>query len=113
MSALSGVCSRVGSFDFLRQVRTKGSLNLLPNQMAATSDVTFCYFRDESASATYFCKQKADSEPEEESASSVEKEWIYYRRLRAGEEERCVRHKQVQPRAVLCMGQESCVVSTE
>lgn len=108
------MCSRVGSFDFLRQVKTKASLNFFPNQTATTSDVTFCcYFRDESASATYFCKKKADSEPEVEPASSVEKEWIYYRKLRAGEEERCVRHKQVQPRAVLCMGQERCVVSTE
>ena len=64
--------------------------------------MTFCcHFRDESASATYFCKKKADSEPEEDQTSGVEKEWIYYRKLRAGEEERCLRHKQVQPGAVL------------
>ncbi|NP_990300.2 platelet-activating factor acetylhydrolase precursor [Gallus gallus] len=59
--------------------------------------------RDESASATYFCKKKADSEPEEDQTSGVEKEWIYYRKLRAGEEERCLRHKQVQQRAQECI----------
>lgn len=33
----------------------------------------------------------------------MEKEWIYYRKLRAGEEERCLRHKQVQQRAQECI----------
>lgn len=59
-------------------------------------ELTFCwYYRDESASATYYCKKKSVSEPQEESTSNTEKEWIYYRKLKAGEEERCLRHKQV------------------
>ncbi|NXW94865.1 PAFA acetylhydrolase, partial [Alopecoenas beccarii] len=57
--------------------------------------------RDESASATYYCKKKSVSEPEE-STSNVEKEWIYYRKLKTGEEERCLRHKQVQQRVQEC-----------
>ncbi|XP_065537859.1 platelet-activating factor acetylhydrolase isoform X2 [Lathamus discolor] len=59
--------------------------------------------RDESASATYYCKKKSISEPQEESASGLEKEWIYYRKLKTGEEERCLRHKQVQQRAQECI----------
>ncbi|XP_065487254.1 platelet-activating factor acetylhydrolase isoform X1 [Caloenas nicobarica] len=57
--------------------------------------------RDESASATYYCKKKSVSEPEE-STSNMEKEWIYYRKLKTGEEERCLRHKQVQQRVQEC-----------
>lgn len=34
---------------------------------------------------------------------SMEKEWIYYRKLKTGEEERCLRHKQV-PGLALCSG---------
>ncbi|NWI65870.1 PAFA acetylhydrolase, partial [Todus mexicanus] len=60
-------------------------------------------FRDESASATYYCKKKSVSEPQEESKSNMEKEWIYYRKLKTGEEERCLRHKQVQQRAQECI----------
>ncbi|NXT18645.1 PAFA acetylhydrolase, partial [Syrrhaptes paradoxus] len=59
--------------------------------------------RDESASATYYCKKKSISEPQEESTSNMEKEWIYYRKLKTGEEERCLRHKQVQQRAQECI----------
>ncbi|XP_053919465.1 platelet-activating factor acetylhydrolase isoform X3 [Cuculus canorus] len=59
--------------------------------------------RDESASATYYCKKKSVSEPQEESTSNMEKEWIYYRKLKTGEEERCLRHKQVQQRAQECI----------
>ncbi|NXN99975.1 PAFA acetylhydrolase, partial [Rhinopomastus cyanomelas] len=56
--------------------------------------------RDESASATYYCKKK---EPQQEPAASVEKEWIYYRKLKTGEEERGLRHRQVQQRAHECI----------
>ena len=59
-------------------------------------EITLCWhYRDESASATYYCKKKSVSEPQEESTSNTEKEWIYYRKLKTGEEERCLRHKQV------------------
>lgn len=53
------------------------------------------YYRDESASATYYCKRRSVSESQEESTPNMEKEWIYYRKLKTGEEERCLRHKQV------------------
>ncbi|XP_032039689.1 platelet-activating factor acetylhydrolase isoform X1 [Aythya fuligula] len=59
--------------------------------------------RDESASATYYCKKRSVSETEEESTPNMEKEWIYYRKLKSGEEERCLRHKQVQQRAQECI----------
>ncbi|XP_071404333.1 platelet-activating factor acetylhydrolase isoform X1 [Pithys albifrons albifrons] len=59
--------------------------------------------RDESASATYYCKRRSISESQEESTSNMEKEWIYYRKLKTGEEERCLRHKQVQQRAQECI----------
>ncbi|XP_017668537.1 PREDICTED: platelet-activating factor acetylhydrolase isoform X1 [Lepidothrix coronata] len=59
--------------------------------------------RDESASATYYCKRRSVSESQEESTSNMEKEWIYYRKLKTGEEERCLRHKQVQQRAQECI----------
>ncbi|XP_067150489.1 platelet-activating factor acetylhydrolase isoform X4 [Apteryx mantelli] len=59
--------------------------------------------RDESASATYYCKRKSVSEPQEESTSNMEKEWIYYRKLKSGEEERSLRHRQVQQRAQECI----------
>ncbi|XP_064506778.1 platelet-activating factor acetylhydrolase isoform X2 [Pseudopipra pipra] len=59
--------------------------------------------RDESASATYYCKRRSVSESREESTSNMEKEWIYYRKLKTGEEERCLRHKQVQQRAQECI----------
>uniref|UniRef100_A0A8C3JHY4 Platelet-activating factor acetylhydrolase n=1 Tax=Calidris pygmaea TaxID=425635 RepID=A0A8C3JHY4_9CHAR len=59
--------------------------------------------RDESASATYYCKKRSVSESQEESTSNMEKEWIYYRKLKTGEEERCLRHKQVQQRAQECI----------
>uniref|UniRef100_A0A674GSU6 1-alkyl-2-acetylglycerophosphocholine esterase n=2 Tax=Taeniopygia guttata TaxID=59729 RepID=A0A674GSU6_TAEGU len=59
--------------------------------------------RDESASATYYCKRRSVSESQEESMPSMEKEWIYYRKLKTGEEERCLRHKQVQQRAQECI----------
>ncbi|NXV78834.1 PAFA acetylhydrolase, partial [Atlantisia rogersi] len=59
--------------------------------------------RDESASATYYCKKKSNCEPQEESTSNMEKEWIYYRKLKTGEEERFLRHKQVQQRAQECI----------
>lgn len=70
----------------------------------AYPEVTSClYYRDESASATYYCKRKSVSESQEESTPNVEKEWIYYRKLKTGEEERCLRHKQV-PGLALCSG---------
>ncbi|XP_066036128.1 platelet-activating factor acetylhydrolase isoform X1 [Chamaea fasciata] len=59
--------------------------------------------RDESASATYYCKRRSVSESQEESTPNMEKEWIYYRKLKTGEEERCLRHKQVQQRAQECI----------
>ncbi|XP_068867840.1 platelet-activating factor acetylhydrolase isoform X2 [Aphelocoma coerulescens] len=59
--------------------------------------------RDESASATYYCKRRSVSESQEESTPTMEKEWIYYRKLKTGEEERCLRHKQVQQRAQECI----------
>ncbi|XP_039551919.1 platelet-activating factor acetylhydrolase isoform X2 [Passer montanus] len=59
--------------------------------------------RDESASATYYCKRRSVSESQEESVPNMEKEWIYYRKLKTGEEERCLRHKQVQQRAQECI----------
>lgn len=61
------------------------------------------YYRDESASATYYCKRRTVSESQEESTPNMEKEWIYYRKLKTGEEERCLRHKQV-PGLALCSG---------
>ncbi|NWS85933.1 PAFA acetylhydrolase, partial [Toxostoma redivivum] len=59
--------------------------------------------RDESASATYYCKRRSVPESQEESTPNMEKEWIYYRKLKTGEEERCLRHKQVQQRAQECI----------
>ncbi|XP_014166576.1 platelet-activating factor acetylhydrolase [Geospiza fortis] len=59
--------------------------------------------RDESASATYYCKRRSVSESQEECPPNMEKEWIYYRKLKTGEEERCLRHKQVQQRAQECI----------
>ncbi|XP_041282045.1 platelet-activating factor acetylhydrolase isoform X1 [Onychostruthus taczanowskii] len=59
--------------------------------------------RDESASATYYCKRRSVSESQEEPVPNMEKEWIYYRKLKTGEEERCLRHKQVQQRAQECI----------
>lgn len=61
------------------------------------------HYRDESASATYYCKRRSVSESQEESTPTMEKEWIYYRKLKTGEEERCLRHKQV-PGLALCSG---------
>lgn len=80
--------------------RDKRNLKLLltSSQTKGTTlpEITFCwYYRDESASATYYCKKKSISERQEESTSNMEKEWIYYRKLKTGEEERCLRHKQV------------------
>ncbi|KYO34108.1 platelet-activating factor acetylhydrolase isoform A [Alligator mississippiensis] len=59
--------------------------------------------RDKSASATYYLKEKSSWEAQEEATSDIEEEWIYYQRLKAGEEELPLRHKQVQERAEECI----------
>lgn len=71
----------------------------------------FCHRRDESASATYYFRQKSESERAIETASkqcvagpeSLVKEWVYYRPLQQGENEFTLRNKQVNcARSALC-----------
>ncbi|XP_042313822.1 platelet-activating factor acetylhydrolase-like, partial [Sceloporus undulatus] len=57
--------------------------------------------RDQSASATYYYKEKPVSEAKGR-VSELHKEWIYYRKLKANEDEMCLRHQQVQQRADEC-----------
>uniref|UniRef100_H3CWG5 Platelet-activating factor acetylhydrolase n=1 Tax=Tetraodon nigroviridis TaxID=99883 RepID=H3CWG5_TETNG len=67
--------------------------------------------RDESASATYYFRQKSESERANETASkqcgagpeSLVKEWMYYRPLQQGENEFTLRNKQVKHRADECI----------
>lgn len=64
--------------------------------------------RDQSASATYYFREKSESERanEKTSASAQDdfvKEWIYYRALQHGESEFPLRNKQVKQRADECI----------
>lgn len=110
-----GGAALVGSLDFLKKVKVKASFDFIPKKWNTSSEITFCWYcRDESASATYYCKKKSVSETEEESTPNMEKEWIYYRKLKSGEEERCLRHKQVPPGAAIKeLRQDQCVFRTD
>ncbi|XP_006120742.1 platelet-activating factor acetylhydrolase isoform X2 [Pelodiscus sinensis] len=59
--------------------------------------------RDKSSSATYYYKESPVSEAREEAAAGLEEEWIYYRRLKQGEQEFPLRHQQVQQRREECI----------
>ncbi|KAM7173673.1 platelet-activating factor acetylhydrolase isoform 1-T1 [Macrochelys suwanniensis] len=54
--------------------------------------------RDKSSSATYYYKENPVSEAREEVTENWEEEWIYYRKLRQGEQEFPLRHQQLQQR---------------
>ncbi|XP_033001472.1 platelet-activating factor acetylhydrolase isoform X3 [Lacerta agilis] len=58
--------------------------------------------RDQSSSATYYLNEKPALGAKGE-ASEVHKEWIYYRKLKAGEDEVALRQQQVQQRADECV----------
>ncbi|KAF4794342.1 Platelet-activating factor acetylhydrolase [Turdus rufiventris] len=95
-----------GLSDFLNMYRAVGQrlFHYYVAKRNASPEITSSwYYRDESASATYYCKRRSVSESQEESTPNMEKEWIYYRKLKTGEEERCLRHKQVQQRAQECI----------
>uniref|UniRef100_UPI0037E729C7 platelet-activating factor acetylhydrolase isoform X1 n=2 Tax=Semicossyphus pulcher TaxID=241346 RepID=UPI0037E729C7 len=65
--------------------------------------------RDQSASATFYYREKAESEKRSEPKASAPdhnnmvKEWMYYRSLRHGESEFPLRNKQVKQRANECI----------
>ncbi|XP_067401020.1 platelet-activating factor acetylhydrolase isoform X1 [Emydura macquarii macquarii] len=59
--------------------------------------------RDKSASATYYYKENSVSEAREETTEDLEEEWIYYRKLKRGEQEFPLRHQQVQQRTEECI----------
>ncbi|XP_053236273.1 platelet-activating factor acetylhydrolase isoform X2 [Podarcis raffonei] len=58
--------------------------------------------RDQSSSATYYLNEKPALGAKGE-ASELHKEWIYYRKLKAGEDEVALRQQQVQQRADECV----------
>ncbi|XP_015743317.1 platelet-activating factor acetylhydrolase isoform X1 [Python bivittatus] len=58
--------------------------------------------RDQSSSATYYCKENSNLEAKPP-PSELHKEWIYYRKLKANEDEVSLRRKQVQQRADECI----------
>ncbi|XP_048358746.1 platelet-activating factor acetylhydrolase [Sphaerodactylus townsendi] len=58
--------------------------------------------RDQSASATYYCKEKLFSEAKG-STSEMQEEWIYYRRPKANEDDASFRRQQVLQRADECI----------
>nr|XP_056712803.1 platelet-activating factor acetylhydrolase [Euleptes europaea] len=57
--------------------------------------------RDQSASATYYYKEKPSSEAKG-AASERQEDWIYYRKLKANEDEVPIRRQQVHQRADEC-----------
>ncbi|KAE8287136.1 Platelet-activating factor acetylhydrolase [Larimichthys crocea] len=63
--------------------------------------------RDQSASATYYFREKTESERASETSASAQdnlvQEWMYYRSLKHGESEFPVRNKQVKQRADECI----------
>lgn len=64
--------------------------------------------RDQSASATYYFREKSESERANDKTSAsaqdnLVKEWIYYRALQHGESEFPLRNKQVKQRADECI----------
>ncbi|XP_034017964.1 platelet-activating factor acetylhydrolase [Thalassophryne amazonica] len=63
--------------------------------------------RDESASATYFYREKGENESSSRKSPAagddLVKEWMYYRRLQPGEREFPLRNKQVKQRADECI----------
>ncbi|XP_044301167.1 platelet-activating factor acetylhydrolase isoform X2 [Varanus komodoensis] len=58
--------------------------------------------RDQSSSATYFYKEKPDLGGKGKTLE-IDKEWIYYKKLKADEDEFSLRRQQVQQRADECM----------
>nr|XP_014348591.1 PREDICTED: platelet-activating factor acetylhydrolase isoform X2 [Latimeria chalumnae] len=66
--------------------------------------------RDESASATYYFKDKENSDAQQQNSTTITspfleslEKWIYYRRLKPLEHEFPLRHQQVQQRADECI----------
>ncbi|CAH2245784.1 Platelet-activating factor acetylhydrolase [Pelobates cultripes] len=59
--------------------------------------------RDESASATYYLKEKSPSEPCEENCNELEEVWLYNKRPKPGADEFPLRFEQVQTRADECL----------
>ncbi|XP_069092178.1 platelet-activating factor acetylhydrolase isoform X1 [Pleurodeles waltl] len=59
--------------------------------------------RDESASATYYFQEKPPSETSEQSPEALEEVWMYYRTLKAGEQEFPLRYQQVLQRGEECI----------
>lgn len=71
--------------------------NVVNTDLIYLSVVVSCWRRDESASATYYFRQKSESEQAKCAAGpeSLVKEWMYYRLLQQGENEFALRNKQV------------------
>ncbi|XP_017264782.1 platelet-activating factor acetylhydrolase [Kryptolebias marmoratus] len=59
--------------------------------------------RDQSASATYYFREKAESERSASAQDGLTEEWMYYRALRHGESEFPLRNQQVKQRADECI----------
>ncbi|XP_039387850.1 platelet-activating factor acetylhydrolase isoform X4 [Mauremys reevesii] len=59
--------------------------------------------RDKSSSATYYHKENPVCEAQEEATENPNEEWIYYRKLKRGEQEFPLRHQQLQQRTEECI----------
>ncbi|XP_069461917.1 platelet-activating factor acetylhydrolase isoform X2 [Ambystoma mexicanum] len=59
--------------------------------------------RDESASATYYFQEKPPSKSSEQTPETYEEVWMYYRTLKAGEQEFPLRYQQVLQRGDECV----------
>nr|XP_028577675.1 platelet-activating factor acetylhydrolase isoform X5 [Podarcis muralis] len=74
----------------------------LKREVQRLQNSIFLFIRDQSSSATYYLNEKPALGAKGE-ASELHKEWIYYRKLKAGEDEVALRQQQVQQRADECV----------